>query len=286
MTLSSRAGAADHREVVGDQHQADALLPQPVEDAEHLRLDRHVERGGRLVGQDQAGLGRQRDGDADPLPHAARQLVREGAVALLGVADADLVEQVERPRPGGRPAHPQPLARHLGDLVADPHGRVQRGERVLEDHRHRRRDSCAALRRAQAGHVRPPTTTLPPVIRAGTGSRSIAARSVRLLPDPDSPTRPTASPACAVSETPRTACSVPSGERDLDVEVVQLQQRRAHRRPLRCTVPSATSASARPASTTARPGAAVRYHLVNTKPWPSAIIEPQSGVGGGTPRPR
>ena len=35
------------------------------------------------------------------------------------------------------PAHAEVVAKRLGDLLADPHDRVQRGHRVLEYHRHR-----------------------------------------------------------------------------------------------------------------------------------------------------
>ena len=38
---------------------------------ENLRLDGHVERGGRLVGDQQLRLAGQRDRDRNPLPHAA-----------------------------------------------------------------------------------------------------------------------------------------------------------------------------------------------------------------------
>jgi len=41
-----------------------------------------------------------------------------------------------------------------------------------------------------------------------------------------------------------------------------------------------------PVTTTASPGTAARYHLVRMNACPSWIIDPQSGVGAGTPRPR
>ena len=40
-----------------------------------LRLDGDVERGGRLIGDQQLRIAGQRDGDHDPLAHAARKLV-------------------------------------------------------------------------------------------------------------------------------------------------------------------------------------------------------------------
>ena len=68
-----------------------------------LRLDRDVERGRRLVGDDQIGLVQQRDGDRHALAHAARELVRIGAQALVGRGDADPRERRRAPAPARRP---------------------------------------------------------------------------------------------------------------------------------------------------------------------------------------
>jgi hypothetical protein len=62
-----------------------------------LRLHGDVERRGRLVGDQQFGLVGQRHGDHHALPLPARQLVRIGLEPLSGIADADLVEQFQRP---------------------------------------------------------------------------------------------------------------------------------------------------------------------------------------------
>ena len=51
-------------------------LPDLVEQLEHLRLHRHVERRHRLVGDQQLGLHGERAGDADALALAAGELVR------------------------------------------------------------------------------------------------------------------------------------------------------------------------------------------------------------------
>ena len=56
---------------------------QPLQQRNDLRLDRHVERRGRLVGDDQLRLGRQRERDDDALAHAAGELVRVLVDALL-----------------------------------------------------------------------------------------------------------------------------------------------------------------------------------------------------------
>ena len=111
------------------------LLLEALDQLEDLRLHGHVERGRRLVGDQQPRLVDQRHGDHRALAHAARELVRVGAEPVAGVRDAHQGEHLRRAR----------AARLLGDvvvrldglheLVADLVERMQRGERVLEDHR-------------------------------------------------------------------------------------------------------------------------------------------------------
>src|SRR6185295_9842980 len=48
------------------------------------------------------------------------------------------------------------------------------------------------------------SSTRPPVTRPGGGTKPSTESAVRLLPEPDSPTRPTSSPCPTASETPRT----------------------------------------------------------------------------------
>ena len=82
---------------MGDEDDAHPeLLAAAGEQIEDLGLDGHVERGGRLVGDEQLGLAGERHGDHHPLAHAARELVRVRVDARLGRGDADEVEHLDR----------------------------------------------------------------------------------------------------------------------------------------------------------------------------------------------
>ena len=88
------AHVADDGHVVGDEeHRQAQLLAQLVEQVQHGRLHRHVERRDRLVGHQQLGLERERAGDRDALALAAGEVARDGSRA---------------PGPAGRPAPAAP----------------------------------------------------------------------------------------------------------------------------------------------------------------------------------
>ena len=106
---------------------------QLAQQVQHLRLDRHVQRGHGLVGDQQLRAERQGAGDADPLALAAGELVRV-AVVVLGV-QPDRVHQPLHLLPALRPVLVQAVNRkRLGDDRADRLARVQRRIRVLKDH--------------------------------------------------------------------------------------------------------------------------------------------------------
>ena len=109
------------------------LVRELLDELEDLRLDRHVERGGGLVREDQLRIAGEGDRDHHALAHPARELERVVAQALLGARDADLREQLDDAVAGGGIGEAHVLADGLGDLVADRERRVQAGQRVLED---------------------------------------------------------------------------------------------------------------------------------------------------------
>ena len=162
-------------------------VQQQVED---LGAHRDVERAGRLVGDQQRGLQRQRAGDRDPLPLAA------GELAGQQVGDArrqpDQVEQLADPllalrggaargaRRAGRAGPGGPAAGGSAPWTGPG-----RSSPTLDPI-----DRTAAAR-PSSPHVRGPRRT--PCRRSAAAARRATLASVD-LPQPDSPTTPTVSP--------------------------------------------------------------------------------------------
>jgi hypothetical protein len=127
------ADVPDHGQVVRDHHVGQVqLVLQVLEQVDDLGLDRHVERGHRLVGDDQLGPQRQGAGDPDALPLATGELVRV-AVVVLG-AEAHQLEQLLHGAldPARRLDVLQPERRAHDRAHGVP--RVERGVGILEDH--------------------------------------------------------------------------------------------------------------------------------------------------------
>ena len=125
-----------HTHVVCNKHDGRAVLGlQVAHQFQNLRFSRHIQRGGRLVGDQQHWRARQRHGDHGALPHATRKLMRVRIGNALRVGHTDLVEDVNRA--------PTRLFFILGlmqqdslfDLHANGEHRIERGHRLLEDHR-------------------------------------------------------------------------------------------------------------------------------------------------------
>ena len=132
--------------------------------------------------------------DRDPLAHAAAEVRADsaaGAARVRGCRPAPAA-----PRPARRAARrPRSRCARMASvkLPPDREGGIKRGQRVLEDHRHDRGRAAAPSRvrgwRTGRGPRRGPCRS---AMRAPRGSRRMIASAVMLLPDPDSPTRPTA----------------------------------------------------------------------------------------------
>jgi len=118
-----------------EKHRGVELGPEPGYQVEHLGLDRRVQRGRRLVEDEQRRLGGQRHGDDGALRHPAGELVRIPVHHPTRVGDLDLAQHGLGSLQRLVLADAGDLV-HLGDLAADPDRRVQRPAGLLVDHGH------------------------------------------------------------------------------------------------------------------------------------------------------
>jgi len=125
----------DNAEMVGNQQDgAGEVATEIAQEVEDLRLERHVERGGGLVRDEEIRLAEQRHGDRDALAHAAGELMGKIVDPPLGIGNAD-------PRQKAHRAGPLLLAReigvaelHIDHLRADRQHWIERAHGVLEHH--------------------------------------------------------------------------------------------------------------------------------------------------------
>ena len=180
-----------------------------LQELDDLRLDGDVERRGGLIGDDELGLGAQRERDHDALAHAAGELVRVVVDAPLGSRNADLGEQRDRSLPGGLVGHRQVRLDRLDDLAAHRVERIQRGERILED----RADAPPADLAHRLGRKVVDARAFQEDLAArdapGGSSSPMIAVPVSDFPAPDSPTTPRTSPWAMSKLTSSMAMSVP-----------------------------------------------------------------------------
>ena len=126
-----------------EQHRHAEVCLQVLEQREDLRLHGDVERGRRLVGDEQVGLVGERHGDHHALALAAGQLMRIGAEPRLPDRGCRPRRAVRRLRRANCvfAAHAVQFE-DFADLPLDRVQRVERGHRLLEHHG----DACAANR--------------------------------------------------------------------------------------------------------------------------------------------
>ncbi|AWI58390.1 hypothetical protein AB395_00002739 [Sinorhizobium fredii CCBAU 45436] len=125
----------DDRHIVGDKDYSGVVFcREPSDKAEYLGLDRNVECGRRLVGDQQIRVASQCDRDDDALPHATGKLVRILTQSRLGIRDADFLKQSDGFLSGLIFRHSGREPDRANELEADRLYRQQRAQRVLEDH--------------------------------------------------------------------------------------------------------------------------------------------------------
>ncbi|MET4314761.1 hypothetical protein ABIC01_007786 [Bradyrhizobium sp. RT4b] len=126
--------AGDHREIVTDEQETRPLPDSLRQDLEHLRLDGDVERGRRLVRDNEIGVSRDRRRDQRTLAQATGQLMRILQGTISGVGNADLAERLQRPIPDSACIGQNAMARNdLGNLLADRAQGIERDQSILHD---------------------------------------------------------------------------------------------------------------------------------------------------------
>jgi hypothetical protein len=201
------AHLGDHAEVVRDEHDRHAELPlERQHEVEDLRLDRDVERRGRLVGDEERRVAGERHRDHDPLAHAARELVGVFADADLGRGNADLARSVDglgqRLLLRDRLVQEQDL-RQLRPIVWTGFSALSGSWNTIPIRPPRIRCSSPSVARTRS--VPSKRICRRGSLPCGCGSRRMIEKAVTLLPQPDSPTIPSVRPLRTSKLTPSTA---------------------------------------------------------------------------------
>ncbi|MCY1241102.1 hypothetical protein D9M72_539880 [compost metagenome] len=129
-------GVAGHQvEVVADEDQAHAAQAHLfVDQREHVVAHHGVERRRGLVSNQQVGLGRQHHREHRALGHATRDLVRIEIHDPVRLANMHFGQQVAHTLAHALARHLAVQPKHLGQLPADGHQRVESLARVLHHH--------------------------------------------------------------------------------------------------------------------------------------------------------
>ena len=126
----------DDPQIMGDEHDCHVQLGlQPLHQFEDLGFGGHVQRRGRFIGDQQAGVAGKRHRNHHPLAHPAAELVGEGVHALLRQRNMHMLQHFDGDTFCFGRSYILMQQDILGDLVADTVDRTERGARLLEDHR-------------------------------------------------------------------------------------------------------------------------------------------------------
>ncbi len=129
------ADTGDHAKVMGDHDDGGVELAlELVHQGHDLGLHGHVERGGRLIGDQQLRPAEQCHGDHHPLAHTAGELMGVHSHPLARFGDLHRVQHPHRLLERRRLVHPLVQHQHFHQLILHLHVRVERGHWVLEDH--------------------------------------------------------------------------------------------------------------------------------------------------------
>ena len=206
------AGLADQSQIVRYVQHGRAELGGNIADQIHdARLHRHVERGGGFIQQQQLRIRQQCHGDDDPLLLAAGNLVRVGAHDAFAVRHAHPVEHPARAHPGV-PPFPRPHDTSALPSAARRRSSTDSARPSAPDRSSRsgRRESAAIPRRSRPRGRALETESGLPTTRPALPRWRMTASATVDLPQPDSPTRPCASPRITTRLKSTTAGTSPA----------------------------------------------------------------------------
>ena len=264
-----------------------------TQEVEDLRLGRDVERRRRLVGDQQLRVARERSGERDPLAHPARQLERV-AVRDQSGRRCRLRPAAAASRPGSRGSRPiarRPAGEHLRRCARPQRSSgfsIVNGSWNISEITPTPELPHLASREASI-RSRPRYRTLPSANTPSGSSRAIA-RAVSDLPEPDSPTIATVSPApdergpvpTVIVSTPAFPIPTRSGARRPPGAATSL----GHRVDIRSYIQSPMMLMLAAVTTIAAAGSRAAIGFVKQD---RAVLEQHPapvGVPGGTPSPR
>src|SRR5579883_1121750 len=281
----------DDAHIVGDENERHAALAlQRQQQIEDLRLDRDVEGGRRLVGDEEARVAGDRHGDHDALVHAARELVREGSQPALRRRNPDLLQKLDRapaPRRAAEALLVQP--ERLLELEADGEARVETRRRLLEDHRHVLAGEPPALARRErqqvlSGEGEAPGAHLPrKADEAHQRQHGDALSRTRFADDAED----FAFLDPQIDRIDRVHDAADG--REVDGQRLDFDERHRYRFSLGSKASRSPSPKRLKASTVTRimrPGKVTAHQARSINSRESASMVPHSGCGGCAPRPR
>ena len=121
---------------MGNEDHRHALFPlQPLQEVENLGLRGHIQRGGRLVGDEDFWVARERHRDHRALALPTAHLVGIFGDALRRVRNANVGEPLDDRLVDGAVAEVGVQPDRLGELVAEGMHRAERTHWLLKDHR-------------------------------------------------------------------------------------------------------------------------------------------------------
>jgi len=146
--------SGDDGEIVTDQQYARTVADSFREHLQDLRLHGDVERRGRLVCNDQIGIGGDCRCDQRTLAQSARKLMRILHGAIRRIGNADPAQRVQRSLPDRSGIGQNPVTGdHFGDLLSDRAQRVERDQRILHDETGDRSTQLAPVGLPIAAHI-------------------------------------------------------------------------------------------------------------------------------------